>query len=38
VKYRDSANPENTFGSNGKPPTWLREYIEAGRSLDEFAV
>lgn len=38
VKYRDPANPENTFGGKGKRPTWLREYIEAGRSLDEFAV
>ena len=38
VKYRDPANPENTFGGKGKRPTWLREYIEAGRSLDEFLV
>lgn len=38
VKYRDPANPENTFVGKGKRPTWLREYLEAGRSLEEFAV
>lgn len=38
VKYRDPADPSNTYGGKGKRPTWLREYIEAGRSLDEFAV
>ncbi|MCV0439307.1 MAG: H-NS histone family protein [Hydrogenophaga sp.] len=38
VKYRDPADPSNTYGGKGKRPTWLREYIDAGRSLDEFAV
>lgn len=38
VKYRDPADLSNTYGGKGKRPTWLREYIEAGRSLEEFAV
>lgn len=38
VKYRDPANPTLTYGGKGKYPAWLREYLDDGRSLEEFAV
>lgn len=36
VKYRDDAG--HTWAGRGKRPQWLREQLEAGRSLDEFRV
>ncbi len=38
VKYRDPANPKHQWTGRGMKPKWLRELIEQGRSLDEFAV
>lgn len=38
AKYRDPANPANTYGGKGKRPAWLREYLDAGHTLEEFAV
>lgn len=37
-KYRDPANPFNTWAGKGKRPDWLRKYIEEGRSLLEFEI
>jgi DNA-binding protein H-NS len=35
-KYADGAG--NTWGGMGKRPVWIREALEAGRSLEEFLV
>lgn len=35
-KYADGAG--NTWGGMGKRPGWIREALEAGRSLDEFLL
>lgn len=36
-KYRDPATG-NTWSGRGLKPTWLREAIESGRSLEDFAI
>lgn len=38
VRYRDPANPENTWAGRGKRPTWLNAALEAGADLQSFAV
>jgi DNA-binding protein H-NS len=38
VKYRDPENPENTWSGMGKPRRWLQQYLDQGRTLEEFAV
>ena len=38
VKYRDSREPSNQWTGRGMKPRWLREYVNAGRALEEFAV
>jgi DNA-binding protein H-NS len=35
-KFADGSG--NTWGGMGKRPAWIREALEAGRSLDEFLV
>ncbi|MFG6433588.1 H-NS family nucleoid-associated regulatory protein [Roseateles sp. LYH14W] len=35
-KYADGSG--NTWGGMGKRPAWIREALEAGRSLEEFLV
>ena len=37
-KYRDPEKPENTWAGRGKMPTWLKEKIDAGASLDDFLI
>lgn len=36
VKYRDPADSKNTWSGKGRPPSWLREYIDAGKNKDSF--
>lgn len=36
VKYRDPANPENTWSGRGKRPGWIHAYLSAGKDLEEF--
>jgi DNA-binding protein H-NS len=36
VKFRDEAG--NTWGGRGPRPRWLREALQAGKRLEEFAV
>jgi DNA-binding protein H-NS len=36
IKYRDGKG--NTWTGRGEKPKWLREALEAGRSVEEFAV
>ena len=38
VKYRDPSNPDNQWTGRGMKPTWLRELLDQGRSLDNFLV
>jgi DNA-binding protein H-NS len=37
-KYRDPANPENTWTGRGKQPRWLAAYTSEGRSLEDFLI
>ena len=37
-RYRDPANPFNTWVGRGKRPQWLRNYLMNGRTLDEFLI
>ena len=37
-KYQDPDNPENVYGGKGPHPQWLKEAIENGASLEEFAA
>jgi DNA-binding protein H-NS len=36
IKYRDKAG--NTWAGRGAQPVWLREQLEAGAKLEDFAV
>jgi DNA-binding protein H-NS len=38
VKYQNPANPANKWTGRGMKPKWLRELVEQGRQLEEFAV
>jgi len=38
VKFRNPANPQETWTGRGRKPNWLVRELEAGRSLDEFRV
>lgn len=37
-KYRNPANADETWTGRGHAPVWLRTYLEAGRSRDEFLI
>ena len=37
-KYRNPANPSETWTGRGKQPRWLAAYTSAGRTVDEFAI
>jgi DNA-binding protein H-NS len=38
IKYRNPANPEQTWTGRGKRPQWLRDALDQGANLEEFAV
>jgi len=38
VKYQNPANPSNRWTGRGMKPKWLRELIEQGHQIEEFAV
>lgn len=38
IKFRDPANPENTWSGRGRPARWLGAYEKQGRKREEFAV
>lgn len=38
VKYRDPANPQNTWKGAGKRPIWLNEALKKGKKLEDFKV
>lgn len=37
-KYRHPENPDLTWTGRGRKPGWITEALEAGKSLDEFAI
>lgn len=37
-KYRDTANPSNTWSGRGRAPKWLQAYLDTGHDRDEFAI
>lgn len=37
-KYRNPANPEQTWTGRGQKPVWLRERIEQGARLEDFLI
>jgi DNA-binding protein H-NS len=37
-KYRNPANPSETWSGRGRKPTWLEQQLTAGRQLSEFAI
>ncbi len=37
-KYRNPANPEETWTGRGKQPRWLAAYTSEGRNVDEFLI
>lgn len=37
-KYRDPANPENTWTGRGKQPRWLAAYTGNGRKVEDFLI
>ncbi|MBM4200201.1 MAG: H-NS histone family protein [Gammaproteobacteria bacterium] len=38
VKFRDPSNPNNAWSGRGVKPRWLQEYVDQGRSVDDFRV
>jgi DNA-binding protein H-NS len=37
-KYRDPANPEQTWTGRGVKPRWLRDYTDKGRKIEDFLI
>lgn len=37
-KYRHPENPEITWSGRGRKPVWIAEGLEAGKSLEDFAI
>lgn len=37
-KYRHPENPEITWSGRGRKPAWIAEGLEAGKSLEDFAI
>lgn len=37
-KYQHPENPELTWTGRGRQPTWIKERLQEGKSLDEFLI
>ncbi len=37
-KYRNPENPVQTWSGRGRQPVWIKEALQGGRNLDEFAI
>ena len=37
-KYRNPANPEQTWAGRGMPPKWLSAELAKGKKLEDFAI
>ena len=38
AKYANPENPEETWSGRGRRPAWVREALDAGRSLGDFEI
>lgn len=38
AKYRNPANPEETYSGRGPHPQWFKEYIENGGNKDDVVI
>lgn len=38
AKYRHPENPEITWSGRGRKPAWIVEGLDAGKSLEDFAI
>ncbi len=38
VQYRNPANAEQQWTGRGRQPKWVKEWLEAGKSLDELRI
>lgn len=38
VRYRNPSDPAQAWTGRGKPPRWVTEWIEGGKSLDALCV
>ena len=38
AKYCHPENPAITWSGRGRQPTWIKQALDAGRSLDEFLI
>ena len=37
-KYRHPENPAQTWSGRGRQPAWIKEGLEAGKTLDDYAI
>lgn len=37
-KYRNPANPEQTWTGRGKKPGWLKQALDSGVKIEDFAI
>ena len=38
VRFRDPAEPSNTWSGRGRKPNWLVQALDAGKDIAEFAI
>lgn len=38
AKYKNPANPDQTWSGRGRQPGWIKEALAAGKSLADFAI
>lgn len=37
-KYRNPANPKETWAGRGKPPRWMAKELEKGKKVEDFLI
>ena len=37
-KYRNPEKPSETWSGRGRQPLWIKEQLEAGKSIDDFLI
>ncbi len=37
-KFRNPHDPRQTWSGRGRQPAWIKEALESGKALDEFAI